>query len=274
MAPTRDGDKLQEKIFRGPIQQQITDVLAYLQNIALQEQVIKLPNQAEALRFFNYPFAALEEAIVNAIYHRDYQIREPIEITIFSNRIEILSFPGADRSIKLSDLQHGQVVSRRYRNRRIGEFLKELKLTEGRSTGLPKIKRAMANNGSPPPVFDTNDERDYFLTILPIHEGFVPKLGEAHDGVQDGVQDELQLSTFAQKFLNVMSDSPLSRQEIMQLINQQNTTKSVRNAFGKLLELQLIAYTLPGKPSSKNQRYVLTQLGREYRQRLGVTKTK
>jgi len=119
-------------------------------------------------------------------------------------------------------------------------------------------------------TFDINDERDYFLTILPIHESFVPKLGEA----QDGVQDELQLSTFAQKFLNVMSDSPLSRQEIMQLINQQNTTKSVRNAFGKLLELQLIAYTLPGKPSSKNQRYVLTQLGREYRQRLGVTKTR
>jgi len=29
-------------------------------------------------------------------------------------------------------------VSRRYRNRRIGEFLKELNLTEGRSTGIPK----------------------------------------------------------------------------------------------------------------------------------------
>jgi ATP-dependent DNA helicase RecG len=39
----------------------------------------------------------------------------------------------------------GRVVSHRYRNRRIGEFLKELELTEGRSTGVPKILKAMAN---------------------------------------------------------------------------------------------------------------------------------
>lgn len=32
------------------------------------------------------------------------------------------------------------VVCRRYRNRRIGEFLKELELTEGRSTGIPKSR--------------------------------------------------------------------------------------------------------------------------------------
>ena len=48
-----------------------------------------------------------------------------------------MSFPGPDRSIRLEDFQVG-AVSRRYRNRRI-EFLKELDLTEGRSTGIPKI---------------------------------------------------------------------------------------------------------------------------------------
>ncbi len=35
------------------------------------------------------------------------------------------------------------MIARKYRNRRIGEFLKELKLTEGRNTGVPKIKRAL-----------------------------------------------------------------------------------------------------------------------------------
>ena len=44
----------------------------------------------------------------------------------------------------------GYIRSRFYRNRRIGEFLKELDLAEGRNTGIGKIVRAMRENGSPP----------------------------------------------------------------------------------------------------------------------------
>ena len=55
------------------------------------------------------------------------------------------------------------------RNRRIGEFLKELRLAEGRGTGLPKIRRRMAENGSPEPQFDFDEGRSYFRVILPAH---------------------------------------------------------------------------------------------------------
>jgi len=48
----------------------------------------------------------------------------------------------------------GTVASTRNRNRRIGQFLKELHLTEGRGTGIPKILCAMLDNGSPPAEFD------------------------------------------------------------------------------------------------------------------------
>jgi len=83
--------------------------------------------------------------------------------------IEILSFPGPDRSIKQSDINKGIMVARRYRNRRIGEFFKELKMTEGRCTGIPKIIKALKDNGSPAPIFETDENRSYFLTILKIH---------------------------------------------------------------------------------------------------------
>jgi ATP-dependent DNA helicase RecG len=49
-----------------------------------------------------------------------------------------------------NDLKKERVVVRNYRNRRIGDFLKELELTEGRSTGIPKIRTAMIDNGSFP----------------------------------------------------------------------------------------------------------------------------
>ena len=48
---------------------------------------------------YNYPYAALEEALANAVYHRGYDIREPIEVRIEKDMIEIVSFPGPDRSV-------------------------------------------------------------------------------------------------------------------------------------------------------------------------------
>ena len=147
-----------------------------------------------AERFWNFPVAAIEEALGNAIYHRSYEEREPVEVRITPEELLVLSFPGADRSIRMEDLQQGRAVSRRYRNRRIGEFLKELDLAEGRSTGVPKILRAMHNNGSPVPRFETDDGRTWFLVRLPAHEEFSRSEewggAEQHAG-QDAAQDKL-----------------------------------------------------------------------------------
>ncbi len=84
---------------------------------------------------------------------------QAVEVRISREELAILSFPRPDRSIRLEDFEAGRAISRRYRNRRIGEFLKELDLPEGRSTGVPKILKAMAANGSPPPLFETDDDR-------------------------------------------------------------------------------------------------------------------
>lgn len=163
------GDKIIEHIFKGPLHQQLREALQHIRNSVLQEFVIKQPDVAEARRFFNYPYVAIEEALSNAVYHKGYDVREPIEVRVLPNRIEILSHPGADRSISLEGLRNYHVFSRRYRNRRIGEFLKEMHLTEGRNTGFQKILEALNFNGSPKPLFETDEERTYFATTLYIH---------------------------------------------------------------------------------------------------------
>lgn len=61
------------------------------------------------------------------------------------------------------------MACRRYRNRRIGEFLKELGLTEGRNTGVHKILRALRENGSSDPLFETDEDRLYFMITLYAH---------------------------------------------------------------------------------------------------------
>lgn len=165
------GDTLREKTFQGPIHQQLRDALTYLQNNVLEEVISKHPDRAEADRHFNYPYAALEESLSNAVYHKGYDSREPIEVRVLPDRIEILSHPGADRSITAEGLKEFRAVSRRYRNRRVGEFLKELHLTEGRNTGFHKILQALRKNGSPEPRFETDDDRIYFLVTLYAWQG-------------------------------------------------------------------------------------------------------
>jgi ATP-dependent DNA helicase RecG len=45
-------------------------------------------------------------------------------------------------------------------------------LTEGKNTGFRKIRAAMEYNGSPKPVFITDEERVQFITRLLIHPDF------------------------------------------------------------------------------------------------------
>ena len=163
------GDRFDEKTFEGPLASIARDALSYIQTNYLKQTVIKHPDRAKAERFWNFPYAAIEEAVMNAVYHRSYEIREPVEVRITPEDLVVLSFPSPDRSIRMEDLRAGKAVSRRYRNRRIGEFLKELDLTEGRSTGISKILNEMKGNGSPSPEFETDEDRNHFLIRLPVH---------------------------------------------------------------------------------------------------------
>lgn len=172
------GNDIIENTFKGPIHQQLRDALRFIKNTIITEKVVKHPDRAEADRFFNYPYAAIEEALSNAVYHRAYDVREPIEVRIERDRIEIVSFPGPDRSVTQEGLKNYRVSNRRYRNRRIGDFLKELHLTEGRNTGFKKILNALEANGSPKPEFETDDDHSYFISRLFVHEGFLEEENE------------------------------------------------------------------------------------------------
>lgn len=57
----------------------------------------------------------------------------------------------------------------------MGDFLKELNLSEGRATGIPTIQDELRKNGSSPARIETDDERSYFLLEIPCREGFSSK---------------------------------------------------------------------------------------------------
>ena len=114
-------------------------------------------------------FSTSKKSEGNVIFFRGYDVREPVEVRIKHDELVVLSFPGPDRSVRLEQLRAGRAQPRRYRNRRIGEFLKELEFTEGRATGIPKIIHVMKQNGSPSAEFEFDEDYTYFMVRLSVH---------------------------------------------------------------------------------------------------------
>ncbi len=256
------GDSFSEKVFKGPIHHQLRDALLYIKNSVIQEYVEKVDGQAEARRFYNYPYLAIEEALANAIYHKSYEIREPIEVNIRLDCIEILSHAGPMPPLTQDDLKKDRIIARKYLNRRVGDFLKELHLTEGKGTGIPKIRREMKNNGSEKPIFETDDDRSYFLTTL------LGRTGTKNEGPVEGQVDlksidnivinELSLDILLGLDLRVQSSK-----EIAKGLNIETKHGALKRAMKNLRELELIEYTIPDKPNSSKQEYKLTNKGSE-----------
>lgn len=110
--------------------------------------------------------------LANELYTKPLEsILEPVVITVEPQGITIQNVGGPDRSISAADISKCEIlVSKRYRNRRLGEYLKDLDLTEGRSTGIPTIQNVLENNGSPRASVVTDDERTFFRITIPCHE--------------------------------------------------------------------------------------------------------
>lgn len=182
----------EEKILHGPIHKQLEEALAYLEHQVIVEKVQKVDGVAPAKRAYNYPFGALEEIVCNAVYHKSWDDRNPVEINVYEDRITVFNIEGPVPPLTNADMQKEHVICRNYRNRRIGDLLKELDLTEGRNTGFPKIYREVRKNGSPMPIFETDDRNMHFMATLPIHEMFLSYDGDVVEDVVEQLTERQQ----------------------------------------------------------------------------------
>ena len=209
--------------------------------------------------------------IANAVHHRSYQIPEPITVTVTPEKLEILSFPGPDRSISDESIEMLRIVATRYRNRRIGEFLKELRLVEGRNTGIPSMLRALESNGSPPPIFETDNGRSYFRVTILVHEAFsannnnnndhapthdhapaaAPNAPNAPDAPAAKRRKKSDVKT---AILDALSTDPLPSRALAKKAGYStHRSGAFYRVVSELVAEGKVAYTVPDKPRDGNQ---------------------
>ena len=250
--PDPTGQGMEERIFTGPIDQQLRDALSYIKNNVIAERIFKISGQAEAVRVKNYSYEAIEEFLSNAIYHKSYQIHEPVTVRIETDKIEITSTPGPDRSITDDDIRNYQMRTRRYRNRRIGDFLKELHLVEGRNTGIPTAIKAIRENGSPLPLLLTDEDRSFFSVIIPIHEAFI------HGNNSDTSVDKTPPKRRSKRqikalILEELSEESVSTNELYKRLGYSgNASKTFRGCVEELIAEGKIRYATENKQDSNN----------------------
>jgi ATP-dependent DNA helicase RecG len=231
--PDPTGKGMREKPVYGPIQKQLSSALEYIRNTYLDTRIVKQEGIAESLSIDNYPYQALEELLSNAVLHKDYRIPEPITVRITAEDIEITSFPGVDQAISDEDIASLKMRTRRYRNKRIGEFLKELHLVEAKNTGIPTAIEAMKANGSPSIRFENGPDREYVVCYIPIHPIFLEK--KAKDDTKN-----LQKKKLAERILDSLAESPKILSALAKDLNMPRTDGSLRYNLKKLKEKGLI----------------------------------
>ncbi len=146
---------LRRKEFTG----RIDDVLRLLEetlsvNISVATEIVG--HDRELLRP-NYPFAALQQYVRNAIMHRDYQgSNAPVRVHWYSDRIQI-SNPGSLYGTVNSD--NFGTGDTDYRNPLVAEIMHHLGLAQRFGLGLPLARKALADNGNPEPEFTFTTNR-------------------------------------------------------------------------------------------------------------------
>lgn len=118
------------------------------------------PNQVK------YPIRALQEALINAVVHRDYEVPHPIRITIFADRIEIVSPGSLHWGVDKIKFLNG-TASPKWRNQSFAYLFNKLQLAQSEGQGIPTIFRTMKEEGCPVPIFEI--ETESVTCILPAH---------------------------------------------------------------------------------------------------------
>lgn len=120
--------------FRGSLAKQINEVLAFLDlNNPL---AARITGRAQRIEQRGYPSVAIREAVINAIVHRSYFSRSPVQIEIFDDRLTILSPGPLPGGMKLEAVLDGQTLPR---NPQVIKILNKLKYIEGYGTGIRRI---------------------------------------------------------------------------------------------------------------------------------------
>lgn len=127
--------------FKGPTWKVDKAITEYLDSSFLRSFTITPDDISEHRVVWNYPRAALEELITNAIVHKDYETPRTVQIYLYKERVVISNYNKPIPPITARSLNSDSAFPNRgYENPRLRKMFKDLGLIESWGTGIGKAK--------------------------------------------------------------------------------------------------------------------------------------
>jgi len=233
---------------------------------------------AQAPSVYEIPREVIGEAIVNAVAHRDYTSSGSVQVMLFSDRLEVWN-PGAmPPALTLEKLRHPHASFPG--NPLLAEPLYLTKYIERMGTGTGDMIRRCREAGLPEPEFRL-DGGCFVLTIrrkiaqvtaqVTVQVGEQDKmlaanrLRELATGLGlSGEQVSEQVVEQVAGMLAVCQEQAISKTELLGAGRLSNAYLNYRRHVAPLLKVGLIEMTIPDKPTSRLQKYRLTEKGRAW----------
>lgn len=155
--------------FSGSLLQQMNELYLY---IDLHNQTRSTFDKLRRIDLRDYPEAALREALLNALVHRDYSFSASTIVSLYSDRIEFVSIGGLPSGVALEDVMLGLSVCR---NPKLANIFYRLELIEAYGTGMRKILNAYAGSAKEPTIQTTGNAFKIVLPSLNSGEAAAPR---------------------------------------------------------------------------------------------------
>lgn len=245
-----------EMIDRKSFQGNIPSILDFIRNyitLYTKQGLIKAEGEGRT-NIISYPKRAIEEAIVNAIAHRDYYIDgAQIHVDIFADRIQIASpgaflLPGNAQDYKMVN-----IPSRR-RNEIICKILEMCNLMEASGSGFDKIIADYEKYGEnyAPSVY--SDPAQFIITLKDLTYN-----GELNQKIVIPNSFEFKSPKsgnreFDRKILEFCFKTPKSRKEIQDYLELADRKNFIYGILNPLLDADLLL-TTQKSVNAPNQKY-------------------
>jgi ATP-dependent DNA helicase RecG len=129
----------------------------------ITQEASKIDENMRREKTWFYPWEAIRETVINALVHRDWTRSVDIEVTSYSDRLEVISPGKLQNTMTIRKMVAGQ---RSPRNTLIMEIMRDYGYVDFRGMGVrTKVIPLMRMVNQVDPVFEATD--DYLKTILP-----------------------------------------------------------------------------------------------------------
>lgn len=190
---------------------------------------------------------AFREILLNAIVHKDYSSCNPIQISVYEDKIYVWNDGEMPANLSSTDKLFKKHSSRPYNPKLANIFFKS-GMIEAWGRGFDKIRIACLQNNGPLPEYDINE--DGIMVLCKACDKYLKLLTNKHLGQNDQDSDQDVI-----KIIKAYCRNPHSTKEIMEHIKIKDRSFFRRHYLNPMLQSEELRMTIPDKPKSGNQKY-------------------